>query len=288
MRPIHPITFKAGTDDLNLLSVIHPDEVITMRGLQADLARLQAEMPLVRLSAREPSGIAFTLAIIGFGVDTEKEAAFRQFDFNFASHETPEQHPTVLYLTSPERSRQLLGGQDACRLVLEPDQPITAGTLKAFIENLGVSNLTFEPDGPYLAIRDASSQMMSDFRRRNRPQPRYQPCDLRLVCEHNEAGQICAVRIEVTANGRFDLRSGHQVSGIARVSSRNGTAYGWVEPIVAVGLLWDYLGEAALWATAIRFAKALGFHPENMGELELVIDERRTWHYMPDAVSDRT
>jgi len=286
MRPIRPITFKSNSDP-KLLGVVHPDEVITMRGLQTDLARLQAEMPLVRLSARERSGIAFTLAVIGFGVDTEKETAFRQFDFNFASNETPERHPTVLYLTSPERSRRLMSGQDACRIVLDPDQPITAGTLKAFTESLGVSNLTFEPDGPYLAIRDGSSVTFSDFRRRSRTQPRYQPCELQLVCEQNEAGQICAVRIEVATSGKFDLRAGHQVPGIARVSSRNGTAYGWVEPMVAVGLMWDYLGEATLWTTAISFAKALGFHPENMDELELVIDERRTWRYAPDAVSDR-
>lgn len=287
MKLTHPITFAASDDDVNLLGVIHHDEAITLRGLQTDLARLQALTPLMRLSAREPAGIAFALPVIGYGPNTEEEAALRSFDFDFATSESPEDVPTVLYLTSPERSRTLMRGQDACRLILEPDQPITAGTLKAFIDDLGMPYLSLESEGPYLAIRDGGSQMFSDLRRGKRVQPRYQPCGMQLVCEKNEADQICAVRIEVTADGGFNLRAAHQVPSIARVSSKNGMAFGWMEPAAAANLLWDYLGEGRLWTTAIMFAKALGFHPENLGELELIIDDQRTWCYQPDAISDR-
>lgn len=290
MKLTHPITFAASDDDVNLLGVIHHDEAITLRGLQTDLARLRALTPLVRLSVREPAGIAFALPVIGYGPNTEEEAALRSFDFDFATSESPEDVPTVLYLTSPERSRTLTSGQDACRLILEPDQPITAGTLKAFIDGLGMSYLTLESEGPYLSLRDGQGGMLSSFRRRHMEeyiQPRYQPCGMQLVCEKNEADQICAVRIEVTADGGFNLRAAHQVPSIARVSSKNGMAFGWMEPVAAANLLWDYLGEGRLWTTAIMFAKALGFHPENLGELELIIDDQRTWCYQPDAISDR-
>ncbi len=285
MEPRYPVAFTASNDDLNLLGVIHPGEVLTLRTLQADLERLRSLLPQVRLSARESQGIAFALPILGFGTDTEEEV-FRQFNFDFATGDAHEERPAVLYLTSRERSRRFLSGQDACRLILEPDQPIMAGTLKSFIEDLGISFPSFEPEGPYLAIHDGSSQMFSDLRRRNRVQPRYQPCELRLMCEMLK-GNICAVRIEVVAEGDFQLRAGHAVAGIQRVSKRNGVAYGWVEPASTTDLLWDYLGEGKLWTTAIAFAKAMGFHPENLEELELVIDDQRTWTYQPSAISDR-
>lgn len=291
MKPTKALAFLETEErGYDLLGIIHGGEVLTMRSLQRELRRLREVLPFAQLYAHSPKGLAFAVPIFG-STRPEDRQVFTDFEFDFAANcdgpDNPNEKPDVLYITSPERSNLCGSSADACRVVLDPDKPVTAGTLKAFIDGLDVS-VIFDDDGPYLALHDNSGAHDSKLRYRaaqEHMQPRYQPCSLRLIAERVQ-GSIHGIRAEVTAAGAtFTLREGQKLHGFTRLAANGATAFAWIKTD-RERLLADFMGVGDFWRRAVNFAKALGYHPENLDELLLAIDDQRSLRYDLGAISD--
>lgn len=291
MKPTKVLTFLETEErGYDLLGLIHGDEVVTMRSLQRELRRLRKVLPFAQLYAHSAKGLAFAVPIFG-STRPEDRQVFTEFEFDFAvscdGPDDPKEKPDVLYITSPERSNLCGSSADACKVVLDPDKPITAGTLKAFIDGLGV-NVVLDDDGPYLALHDNSGAHDSRLRYRaaqEHMQPRYQPCNLQLSAERVQ-GFIHGIRVEVTAVGAtFTLREGQKLPGFTRLAADEAKAFAWIKTD-RERLLADFMGVGDFWRRAVNFAKALGYHPENLDQLQLIIDDQRSLRYDLGAISD--